>query len=142
MKPFLLAAALLAAAALVPCQAAQPAAAQSGAAQPGAAGPDTITFEQYRDWRLNFIAERQKQLAAELAAGNLSDVERARLSREKAYYDRQAAMPAAQRDRLFRARFDQIDTNHDGVIERSERIAWHEKQAARYRRQANANAGR
>jgi hypothetical protein len=54
-------------------------------------------------------------------------------------------MPAAERDRRFRERFDQIDTNHDGIIEPNERAAWHEKQRAfyersgSYRREAAAN---
>jgi hypothetical protein len=39
------------------------------AAPPAAEAPasDTITFEQYRDWRLHFIEQRQTQIAAELA---------------------------------------------------------------------------
>ena len=28
---------------------------------------DTITFDQYRDWRMHFIDERQTQIAAQLA---------------------------------------------------------------------------
>jgi hypothetical protein len=95
---------------------------------------DTITFDQYRDWRLHFIEQRQTQIAAELAEKGLSAERRAGLERQKAYYDFFAAMPAAERDRRFRERFDQIDTNHDGVIDLAERIAWHEKQRAFYER--------
>jgi hypothetical protein len=130
-------ASLFAAASQLPAQAA-PAAADSAAT-------DTITFEQYRDWRLHFIDERQTQIAAELAEKDLSTQRKTALERQKAYYDFFAAMPAAERDRRFRERFDQIDTNHDGIIEPNERTAWHDKQRAfydrpnSYRREAAAN---
>ncbi|MGH7093168.1 MAG: hypothetical protein ACREFB_06505 [Stellaceae bacterium] len=124
MKPILIAA-FLATALWLPAQAAQPA---------PAAGPDTITFAQYRDWRVNFIAEQQRRLAARLTETGLSQSDHDRLTREKAYYDRQAAMPADQRDKMFRARFNLIDADHDGTIDRAERTAWHTKRAARYRR--------
>jgi hypothetical protein len=134
MKPVLFAAAVLAVAAFgLPAFAAEPA---------PRSDPDTITFEQYRDWRLNYIEERQGQLAARLQAAGLDARERERLTREKAYYDGQAAMPAAERDRLFRARFDRIDANHDGTIDRAERTAWHDRQRAYYRRQASNAAAR
>jgi hypothetical protein len=121
------AASLFAAASHLPAQAAAAVAADSAAA-------DTITFEQYRDWRLHFIDERQTQIAAELAEKDLSTQRKTALERQKAYYDFFAAMPAAERDRRFRERFDQIDTNHDGVIDLAERTAWHEKQRAFYER--------
>jgi hypothetical protein len=132
MKSILLAT-VFAAALWLPAQAAEP-------ARPS--DPDTITFAQYRDWRLNFIAERQHALAARLAESGLGDADRERLAREKAYFDRQAALPEAERDRLFRTRFDQIDANHDGVIDRTERTAWHDKQASRYHREAVADTRR
>ncbi len=119
-------ASLLAAAAYLPAEAA-PATATDSAAE-------TITFDQYRDWRMHFIEERQIQIAAELADKNLTDARRAALQRQKSYYDYFAAMPAADRDRLFRERFDEIDANHDGVIDRNERAAWHDKQRAFYDR--------
>jgi hypothetical protein len=99
-----------------------------------AANPETISFDQYRDWRLHFIEQRQTQIAAELAEKNLTGDRRGQLERQKAYYDYFAAMPAAERDRRFRERFDQIDVNHDGVIDREERAAWHDKQRAFYNR--------
>ncbi|HZU91308.1 MAG TPA: hypothetical protein VE993_18795, partial [Stellaceae bacterium] len=48
--------------------------------------------------------------------------------------DWQAQMPTAERDRRFRARFDMIDTDHDGKIDPAEREAWREKQRAYYRK--------
>lgn len=93
---------------------------------------DTITFDQYRDWRLHFIEQRQTQIAAELAEKDVSAPRRAALDRQKAYYDFFAAMPAAERDRRFRERFDEIDANHDGIIDHNERATWHEKQRAFY----------
>jgi hypothetical protein len=119
-------AALFAAASFLP--------AEAEAAPAPQAAADTITFEQYRDWRLNFIEQRQTQIAAELTEKGLSAERRAALERQKAYYDFFAAMPAAERDRRFRERFDQIDVNHDGVIDPAERAAWHEKQRAFYDR--------
>ena len=95
---------------------------------------DTITFPQYRDWRMHFIEQRQTQIAAELAEKDLSTARRASLERQKAYYDYFAAMSAAERDRRFRDRFDQIDANHDGIIDAGERAAWHDKQRAYYDR--------
>jgi len=106
-------------------------------AAPAAADPatsDTITFDQYRDWRLHFIEERQTQIAAELAAKDLTAQRRAGLERQKAYYDFFAAMSPAERDRRFRERFDEIDTNHDGIIDHNERTVWHDKQRAFYER--------
>jgi hypothetical protein len=46
---------------------------------------DTITFDQYRDWRLHFIEERQLQIAAELAEKDMRPERRAALERQKAY---------------------------------------------------------
>ena len=129
MKTMLLAAALVLAAWL-----------PARGAEPAPAGPDTITFTQYRDWRIDFIAQKQRQLAAQLAGTGISQADRDRLTRQKAYYDRQAAMPADQRDHMFHARFDLIDANHDGIIDRAERTAWHDKQQARYRHEASAGS--
>ena len=98
------------------------------------ASADTITFEQYRDWRMHFIEQRQVQIAAELAEKDLSQARRESLGRQKAYYDYFAAMSPAERDRRFRDRFDQIDTDHDGVIDPAERAAWHDKQRVFYDR--------
>ena len=108
---------------------------------------ETISFDQYRDWRLHFIDQRQTQLSAELAEKNLAADRRIRLERQKAYYDYFAAMAPAERDRRFRERFDQIDVNHDSIIDRGERTAWHDKQRAFYehggnRREAAANTAR
>ena len=49
-------------------------------------------------------------------------------------------MPAEERDRLYRERFDQIDTNHDGTLDAQERAAWREKQRENYRQQAAERA--
>ncbi|HXC30396.1 MAG TPA: hypothetical protein VNV38_20750 [Stellaceae bacterium] len=136
---FAVTAGFLAVATCLPAEAA-PAATDSAAA-------DTITFDQYRDWRMHFIEERQTQIAAELAEKNLTDTRRTALERQKAYYDYFAQMSAAERDRRFRDRFDEIDTNHDGVIDKNERAAWHDKQRAfyehsNYRRDADPDARR
>ncbi len=110
------------------------------AAQPGApaaaiAAADTpITFEQYRDWRLNFNERRRSELAASLAARDLPAGQKARLEQVKFYYDWLAALPDADRDARFRERFERIDTNHDGTIDEAERAAWRDKQRAFYRR--------
>ena len=112
--------------------AAAPLPAAAATAPPAAA--DTITFDQYRDWRMHFIEQRQTQIAAELAEKDLSATRRSALERQKAYYDYFAAMAPAERDRRFHDRFDQIDANHNGIIEPAERAAWHEKQRAYYDR--------
>jgi hypothetical protein len=120
-----------------------PATAQGGAVpqhQPAAAAPAPppaapaagITFDEYRDFRTHYIAARQAALARQLASSALAADEKARLERIKAYYDRLAALPAAERDRMFRARFDQIDTNHDGRLDSVERAAWRAKQRQYY----------
>ena len=117
----------------------QPAAAATAPppAAPAAAG---ITFDAYRDFRTHYISARRAALARQLASSGLSADEKARLERIKAYYDRLAAMPAADRDRLFRARFDQIDTNHDGKLDDAERAAWRVKQRQFYSEQAAERA--
>jgi hypothetical protein len=112
------------------------------AATPGSAEP--ITFDEYREFRLRDIARRQARLARELAEPDLSPDERANLEARKAYYDQVSAMPVAERDRLFRARFDQIDTDHDGTLDAAERAAWRAKQRERYQQSpalARANDG-
>jgi hypothetical protein len=128
ITPYAIAAALsvVAAANCLPVQAASPPIAGAAA--------DTISFEQYRDWRLHFIEERQTQIEAELAATDLSAPRHAALLRQKAYYDFFATMKAAERDRRFRERFDEIDANHDGIIDGGERAAWYDKQRAFYER--------
>jgi hypothetical protein len=94
--------------------------------------PRPITFPEYRDFRLRDIAQRQARLTQALAAPDLSPADKQSLEARKDYYDHLATMPAAERDKLFRARFDQIDTDHDGTIDDSERAAWREKQRERY----------
>jgi hypothetical protein len=126
----LAAGAAIAASLWLPGEAAQPAP-QAGTA--GVAG-DSITFEQYRDWRLNYIERRRSELAIQLAAGNLPARQKAQLEQVKAYYEWLAGLPEAERDRRFRERFDRIDANHDGAIDAAERSIWHDKQRAFYRR--------
>ena len=71
----------------------------------------------------------------------LSAKEKASIERRKAYYDRLAAMPAEERDQIYRERFDQIDSNHDGKLDPEERAAWREKQRDYYRQQSAERAG-
>ena len=111
-----------------------PAAAQR-AAQPEAMG-DMITFDQYRDFRLHDLQQRQARLARQLAAPGLSAADKASIEGRKSYYDHQAAMPEEERDRLYRERFDQIDANHDGKLDPEERAAWRDKQREHYRQQS------
>jgi hypothetical protein len=101
-----------------------------------AAAEEMITFDQYRDFRMRDLQQRQARLTRQLAAPGLSAAERASLERRKAYYDRLAAMPAEELDQLYRERFDQIDANHDGKLDPEERSAWREKQREYYRQQA------
>ncbi|HEV8678761.1 MAG TPA: hypothetical protein VGQ90_05245 [Stellaceae bacterium] len=129
----LAACAAIAATLWLPGEAAEPAA---SAAAPVKDAADTISFEQYRDWRLAFNERRRSELAVQLAAGDLPAARKARLEQVKAYYDWLAGLPDADRDRRFRERFDRIDANHDGQIEASERAAWRDKRQAFYRRDA------
>ncbi len=62
-----------------------PAAAQR-APQSAAAG-DAITFEQYREFRIHDLEQRQGRLARQLAAPGLSAAEKASIEQRKAYYD-------------------------------------------------------
>jgi hypothetical protein len=134
MRWILLIAATAAASLLaLPMSAAPPDTSASGTT-PEAAVEQTISFEQYRDWRLHFIEQRQTQLTAQLAAANLTATQRSRLEQQKAYYDWFSALPETDRDHRFRERFNQIDANHDGTIDPAERAAWHEKQRAFYDR--------
>jgi hypothetical protein len=111
----------------LPGEAAQPAPAAASAA-----ADQPITFEQYRDWRLNFIERRRTELAVQLEAKDLPAARRARLEQVKAYYDRFAALPDAERDSRFRRRFDRIDADHDGTIDPGERTAWRDQRRAFY----------
>jgi hypothetical protein len=58
--------------------------AEAGMATADTAAAGTITFEQYRDWRMHFVEERQTQIAAELAEKDLSAPRKAALDRQKA----------------------------------------------------------
>jgi hypothetical protein len=116
-----------------------PAAAQR-APEPAAAD-QMITFDQYREFRLRDLQQRQERLARELAAPGLSAAEKASIERRKTYYDKLAAMPAEDRDQLYRERFDQIDANHDGKLDPEERAAWRDKQREYYRQQAAERGG-
>ena len=107
---------------------------------PQPAASEAITFEQYRDFRLHDLAQRRARLAKQLAAPELSAAEKASLERRKSYYDQLAAMPAEERDQLYRERFDEIDANHDGRLDTQERAAWRDKQRENYRQQAAARA--
>jgi hypothetical protein len=128
----LAAAAAIAANLCLPGEAAEP---DMAAAAPAiGTANDTISFEQYREWRNNYLERRRDQLAAELAAGNLPAARKARLEQSKAYYEWLAGLPQAERDRRYRERFDQIDADHNGVIDPAERAAWREKQRVAYRR--------
>src|SRR5437868_10349003 len=142
MKWMLLAASAVIAAGLsLPGQAAQPATPnETQAAALPVATDDPISFEQYREWRLRFIERRQTQLTAQLAAADLQPRQRARLEQAKAYYDWFAGLSDAERDRRFRERFDQMDSNHDGVVDPAERAAWHDKQRAFFGRGRTATA--
>jgi hypothetical protein len=120
-----------------------PVTAQEGPAPPPAAvtaagenPPRLITFDEYRDYRLHYVAQRQTSLTRQLAAPGLSADEKSRLTGIKAYYDRIAAMPAADRDRMFRARFDEIDIDHDGTLDDAERADWRAKRRQYYATQA------
>ena len=110
----------------LPGEAAQPA--------PPPVGDEAITFEQYRDWRVEFTDRRRSELAMQLSASDLSAQRRSRLEQSKAYYDWLAGLPVAERDARFRERFDRIDANHDGTLDRAERAAWRDKQRAFYHR--------
>jgi hypothetical protein len=116
-----------------------PAAAQR-APQPPAAAEETISFDQYREFRMRDLQQRQARLTRQLTAPGITAAERASLERRKAYWDQLAAMPAEERDQVFRERFDQIDTNHDGQLDPQERAAWREKQREFYRQQAAERA--
>ena len=97
-------------------------------------GGDSITFEQYRDWRLEFSERRRSELEMQLSAADLQAERRSRLEQSKAYFEWLAGLPAAERDAKFRERFDRIDANHDGTIDPAERTAWRDKQRAFYHR--------
>jgi hypothetical protein len=116
-----------------------PAAAQH--AEQAATSGEMITFDQYRDFRARDLQQRQARLAHQLAAPGLAAAEKSSLDRRKAYYDKLAALPAAERDQLYRERFDQIDANHDGKLDLEERAAWREKQREYYRQQSAERAG-
>ena len=73
--------------------------------------------------------------------GHATDEKVARLQKRlEPINKRLAAMPEAERDQLYRGRFDQIDSNHDGKLDLQERAAWREKQRENYRQQAAARA--
>ena len=123
--PLLAASAAIAATLWLPGEAAQTAA---------TAAEVPITFEQYRDWRLEFSERRRSELAMQLSAADLQAERRSRLEQSKAYFDWLAGLSAAERDAKFRERFDRIDANHDGTIDPAERTAWRDKQRAFYHR--------
>ncbi|MGE0259876.1 MAG: hypothetical protein AB7T18_14100 [Alphaproteobacteria bacterium] len=109
---------------------AEPASESKAGGAPSGTAP--ITFEQYRAWRLAAMERRRSEIDMQLAAADLSPVRKARLEETRAYYKWLADMPEAERDKRFRERFEQIDANHDGVLDAAERTAWRERQRAFY----------
>jgi hypothetical protein len=138
-RSILMAAVLLAAAA-----SGAPASAQQSTvpSQPAtaAASEAPITFAEYRRFRLAMIARREARLAERLAEPGLSSDTTARLARQKAYYDRLIGLSDGERDRIFRARFARIDSDHNGMIDAQERAAWRTRQREYYRQLARARA--
>ena len=109
---------------------AEPASEANAGGAPASKNP--ITFEEYRAWRLAAMERRRSEIDMQLAAADLSPARKARLEETRAYYKWLADMPEAERDKRFRERFEQIDANHDGVIDAAERSAWRERQRAFY----------
>ena len=116
----------------------QPAAAAPPAA-PVATG-QSYTFAQYKQYRIKSFDQRRQALAERLSDPNLPADQKAELQQRKAYYDWLAQMPVAERDRRFRERIDEIDTDHDGKLDPAERAAWREKQRAYYEKLRAARA--
>ena len=75
-----------------------------------------------------------------MAAADLPAARKSRLEQVKAYYDWLTGLSAAERDRRYRQRFDQIDTDHDGTIDMAERLAWRAKRSALYRHAERSEA--
>jgi hypothetical protein len=96
------------------------------------AGNASITFEQYRAWRLAAMERRLSEIDMQLGAPDLTALRKTRLEETRAYYKWLAGLPEAERDRRFRERFDRIDANNDGVLDPAERAAWREQQRAYY----------
>jgi hypothetical protein len=96
------------------------------------AGNASITFEQYRAWRLAAMERRLSEIDMQLGAPDLSALRKTRLEETRAYYKWLAGLPGAERDRRFRERFDRIDANQDGVLDPAERAVWREQQRAYY----------
>jgi hypothetical protein len=96
------------------------------------AGNASITFEQYRAWRLAAMERRLSEIDMQLGAPDLSAARKNRLEETRAYYKWLAGLPEAERDKRFRERFDRIDANSDGVVDPAERAAWREQQRAYY----------
>lgn len=122
---------LAAAPALLAFALCQPAAAQQTAA--ATAGP-SYTFAQYKAYRIKSLDRRREALTQRLADPQLPADLKKKLQERKAYYDWLAQMPDAERDRRFHRQFDEIDTDHDGTIDPTERAAWRAKQRAYYRK--------
>lgn len=101
-----------------------------------AAAEAPITFAQYRDFRVEIITRREEALALRLAEPGLPAADKTRFEGQKAYWDRWAKLPVAERDRLFRERFDEIDRDHDGTIDAPERAAWRAHQRDYYQQLA------
>src|SRR5262249_62126883 len=64
------------------------------------AAEEMITFDQYREFRMRDLQQRQARLARRLGAPGLSAVEKAGRGRAKAYSDRLAETPARGVDPL------------------------------------------
>ncbi|MGD9615949.1 MAG: hypothetical protein AB7H90_12750 [Alphaproteobacteria bacterium] len=109
---------------------AEPADAAKASGEP--ADSASVTFEQYRNWRLVAMERRRSEIEVQLSAADLSAVRKARLEETRAYYNWLAGLSETERDRRFRERFDRIDANRDGTLDTAERAAWRERQRAYY----------
>jgi hypothetical protein len=134
MRPIFVAAFAAVAAMLSIAAAAAPPEPDSPPPQTAAArAPDErITFDDYRAWRLAAMERRRSEIDLQLATADLPAARKARLEETRTYYNWLARLPAAERDRRFRERFDRMDANHDGIVDADERGAWREQQRAFY----------
>jgi hypothetical protein len=92
-----------------------------------------VSFDQFKAQRLQQLQRAQARLAQHLGSPDLPADQRQRLEHRQAQLANVAALPPEQQDAVLHRRFDRIDANHDGVIDRGERQAFRQQHRERAR---------
>ena len=114
--------------------------AQTALPPAGAAPGQSVGFDQFKAQQLQQLQRAQARLTQQLGSPSLSPDQQQRLARRQAQLAKFAALPPDQQDQVLHRRFDRMDANRDGMIDRAELQAFRQQQRERVAAKKNAAA--